>query len=130
MSKEYDYAIEYSKIFINLATALLGLTLTFVSQIAGNSSYRTWFVLIILVAWVLWVTSIHMGAKSISIIVALTAGGDDDKAGRDPDAPDENDGDNVFNPELKQKLNLQRGFFLAGFVVAIVPAFLAAVASK
>ncbi|NJR38469.1 MAG: hypothetical protein HC781_06035 [Leptolyngbyaceae cyanobacterium CSU_1_4] len=125
--KQYDYAVEYSKIFINLATVLLGLTLTFTSNVVGKESSRI-FVLMMLVSWILWIASIYMGARSIAIIVTIVAASTDSVAGdEDEDLSSSSDESlSVFDRSLQQRLRWQRRFFIYGFSVAALSAFVSA----
>jgi Na+/melibiose symporter-like transporter len=150
--KEYDYAIEYAKVFINLTTVLLGLTVTFISQIIGNNPHAKELTITMLVSWVFWIFSIFMGARSIADIVTLVAGSDDSPTSEDesptsedesptsedepptsedepPTSEDEssrNDDGGVFDQELNFKLQLQLVTFILGFLVLIGTAFYAA----
>lgn len=64
--KQFDFATDLVKQLITLSTGVLALTITFLHDILGNAEAPT----SLLVAWVLYVSSIPLG---IVAMMALTA---------------------------------------------------------
>ena len=106
--KSIEYTVEYAKIFINLASLLLGLSITFAGTILGISSISVFAVSI---AWAFWIFSILTGSYTVRKIVSIVADVED--------APDEpiSRRDSIFGSNVSTLLNVQVMLFLGGFAV-------------
>lgn len=98
---------EYSKIFINIASILLGLSVTFMSRIAVVDLVNLFAMI---VSWAACVASIFFGAKAIRALVVVHDGEDED----DDEGVDVRR--SIFSPSVRGPLDLQVVACLAGFV--------------
>ena len=119
--KEADYTVEYSKVMISLSGLLLGLSVTFLSEVAISINYALWFAL---AAWVSWVVSIYFGGMLIRNIAVIA--GDAEEAASD--APDERSrmrilAEEIFNSlndnDIRNVIRNQLYSFLFGFIALI-----------
>lgn len=108
--KAGDYIVEYSKVFINLSSLVLGLSITFVQYIIGG---KTAGVPLLAFAWVLWVVSILFGAFAIRRIAGTV---DDDDNGDDSPTPI---GETIYSGFIKLLLSGQLATFVLGFLIVM-----------
>lgn len=117
--KHADYVVEYAKTFINLASLLLGLSITFAGKVSGGDEYLT---LMLLATWLLWISSVYYGSQAIREMVNVAYRSEtpeEDVADADASV---DLGDTVFSPVITRALNLQFWLFSLGFAAAVVGA--------
>lgn len=102
---------EYAKVFINIASLLLGLSVTFLSRIAVPDATN---ITVVVVAWALCILSIYLGASAIRKLVTTvsdeSASEEDDDSGVDLDKL-------PVSPAISTSLNRQVATCLASFVL-------------
>lgn len=115
-SRAEEFAVEYSKIFINLASIFLGLTLTFYKDVVQPPA-ASWMMAAIILAWLCWIISIFCGARALSYIINASAAVRREHVNRDSTVDVRTY--SIFDTELLWLLRGQQFTFLFGFVVAI-----------
>lgn len=115
--KHADYVVEYAKTFINLATLLLGLSITFASKLSAADAISQ---VILLSSWLCWIISVYFGAQAIREMVNVayrTESEPDDET----DAATDHE-DTIFSSKITASLNLQFWLFGVGFLIAVIGA--------
>lgn len=123
--KEAEYTVEFSKVFINLASLLLGTSLLFVSQVTDKGPASLG---LLIISWFCWTASVYLGAQSIGAISTLVGQAEIDEKDESTETfPSQFIADRLNATSLSNKLKWQMWLFLGGFACLILNALQQAV---
>lgn len=120
--KAAEYTVEYNKVFINLASLLLGTSLIFVAQITTRNETS---LTLLVASWLFWVVSIYLGARAIGDISDLVSDAEvDEKDEKTPTFPALYIADRLASTKITTKIRGQLWTFILGFACLIANAAL------
>jgi hypothetical protein len=122
--KEADYTVEYNKVFINLASLLLGTSLIFVSQVAQSNPFS---LLLLILSWACWIASIYFGAQAIGQISKITGDAEVEGASNSAITAAEALSTNLNSSSVSERIWWQLTLFLIGFIALVANALFQAI---
>ena len=117
--KEAEYTVEFNKVFINLASLLLGTSLVFVVNITNKNQLSLG---LLVASWIFWTISIYLGAQAIGEISNIVGDAEIEEKKDPTKFACATIADKLENKTLTSFIKGQMWLFLFGFAALIVNA--------